>query len=283
MWEKLSNGHKRPSIRYRTTAAERSTSKAFHDIAQGAAMWELWGALAYNDIRQRYRRSFLGPLWFTISMGLTISTIGIVYAELFKQPVWDYLPFLAVGFITWALLSGIVTDACIAFIGAEGVIRQLRVPYSTHVFRLLWRNLIVLGHNLLIYVVVALVFAIPPSLALLLAIPGIILICLNGLWMGLLFGALCARFRDLPPIIANILQIFFYITPIVWKPDQLAAHREVVYLNPAYYFLELLREPLLGAAPSVSTWLVVIAVAVLGWLVTLWFLARFLGRIAFWV
>lgn len=269
--------------RYQITAGDHGVAQAIGDVIEGAANWELWGVLAYNDIRQRYRRSVLGPFWLTISMGLMIATIGVVYAELFRQPVADYLPFLALGFIAWGLISGIVIDSCHVFTGSEGIIRQVRVPYSTHVFRMLWRNLIILAHNMLIYVLILFVFGIKPNAALLLAVPAVMLICLNGLWMGMLLGALSARFRDMPPIMTNVMQIFFYITPIVWKPGQLTHHPAVVYLNPVHYFIDLLREPLLGKVPSVITWFVVLAITATGVLTSLSFLARFRRRIAYWM
>jgi ABC-2 type transport system permease protein/lipopolysaccharide transport system permease protein len=258
-------------------------AKAVGDVAGGLAMWELWSVLGWNDIRQRYRRSLLGPFWLTLSMGVMIGTIGFVYAKLLRQPILDYLPYLALGFIIWALISGIVQESCTVFTGSEGIIRQVRVPYSAHILRMLWRNIIVFGHNLLIYVAVMALFRLHPGGALIFVLPGFLLICLNGLWIGMLFGALNARFRDLQPIIFNVMQIFFYVTPIVWRPEQLPEHPEIVQLNPLYHFVELLRLPLLGAAPAASTWLVTIGITIAGYLGTLLFLARYRGRIAYWL
>jgi ABC-2 type transport system permease protein/lipopolysaccharide transport system permease protein len=258
-------------------------SKVLTDIFAGAAMWELWLVLGWNDIRQRYRRSLLGPFWLTLSMGVMIGTIGFVYARLFNQPTTQYLPYLTLGFIVWGLISGVVLDSCTVFTGSEGIIRQVRVPYSVHVFRMLWRNVIVFAHNLVIYVAVMVLFHVRPDGALFFVVPGFLLICLNGLWGGMLLGALNARFRDLQPIIVNIMQIFFYVTPIVWRPEQLPQHPAIVQFNPLYHFVELLRMPLLGMVPPLATWLVTIGITVLGYIVTLFFLARFRGRIAYWI
>ncbi len=263
--------------------SDNQLSKALRDVADGALMWELWGALAWNDIRQRYRRTLLGPFWLTLSMGVMIATIGFLYAKLFKQPTAEYLPYLTLGFIVWALISGIVLNSCTAFTGSEGIIRQVRTPYSVHVFRMLWRNAIIFAHNIVIYLLVMVLFDIRPNVAFLLALPGFLLIFLNGLWLGIVLGAMSARFRDLQQFVANVMQIFFYVTPIVWRPEQLAEHPEVVQFNPLYYFLELLREPLQGTAPSASVWLVTIGTTVAGYSFALFFLARYRSRIAFWV
>ena len=261
----------------------RPVARAVVDVAQGLAMWELWAVLGWNDIRQRYRRSLLGPFWLTLSMGIMIGTIGFVYAKLFNQPTTQYLPYLTLGVIVWGLISSFVQDSCAVFTGSEGIIRQVRVPYSVHVFRMLWRNMIVFAHNLVIYVLVMVLFHVRPDGALFFVVPGFLLICLNGLWGGMLLGALNARFRDLQPIIVNVMQIFFYVTPIVWRPEQLPQHPAIVLFNPLYHFVELIRMPLLGMVPPLATWLTTIGITVLGYVVTLAFLACFRGRIAYWI
>jgi homopolymeric O-antigen transport system permease protein len=266
-----------------STTSELQFSKALRDVAGGFLMWELWLVLGWNDIRQRYRRTVLGPFWLTLSMGVMIGTIGFVYAKLFKQQTTEYLPYLTLGFIVWALVSGIVLECCTVFSGSEGIIRQVRAPYSVQIFRMLWRNAIIFAHNLAIYLVVMVLFNIRPNGALLFALPGFLLICLNGLWLGFVLGAMSARFRDLQPLVVNIAQIFFYVTPIVWRPEQLPDHPEVIHFNPFYYFVELLRAPLLGTIPSASVWLVAIATTVIGSAVALLFLARYRSRIAFWL
>lgn len=257
--------------------------KAAEDLKDGLVRWELWGTLGWHDIRQRYRRSIIGPFWLTLSMGVMVGTIGFVYAGLFGQEMRDYLPFVALGFIVWNLISGVMLEACNVFTGSEGIIRQIRAPLSTHVFRMLWRNVVIFGHNLVIYVVVALMFDIRPGMAALLAIPGLLLVWLNGLWVGLLFGTLSARFRDFAPTLTAAMPIFFFVTPIVWKVEQLRDRSYIVDYNPMYYFIELIRMPLLGQPPWPSIWVAVVACTLLGCAVAFAFFQRFRGRISYWV
>ena len=119
----------------------------FDDIRTGFSMYHLWGRLGWKDILNRHQRSLLGPIWLTISMGVLIGTLGFLYANLFKMDLSTYLPFLTVGFVLWQLISGILLDGCNAFVGAEGIIKQIKLPLSLHVYRLLWKNLITLAHN----------------------------------------------------------------------------------------------------------------------------------------
>lgn len=265
-----------------TSMAQLRLARARADLVGGLRRWELWGTLGWHDIRQRYRRSTLGPFWLTISMGVMIGSLGFVYAELFGHTLADYLPHLALGLIAWGFISTPIVEGCNIFIGSEGVIRQLRAPLSVHVFRMMWRNLIILAHNMVIYLVIVAAFWIWPGAPALLAIPGLFILCLNGLWTGLLLGLLSARFRDIPYMVTTIMQILFLLTPILWSADQIS-NRMIVELNPFYHLIEVLRAPLTGHVPSAATWVAALGVTAVGWLVTLAFFVRFRERIAYWI
>ena len=118
----------------------------------------------------------------------------------------------------------------------------------------------------------------------LLAVPALLLIALNGVWIGMLLGPLCTRFRDLPQIIANVVQLAFFVTPIMFKASQLQERLwAVTHLNPFASFVEIVRGPLLGHIPAGHHYLMVAACTVIGWAVALPFYARFRGRIVYWL
>jgi ABC-type polysaccharide/polyol phosphate export permease len=268
----------------KTSIRSSNLTKAIDDLRNGLNAWELWGTLGWHDLRQRYRRSTFGPLWLTLSMGIMAGTIGVLYAEIFGQDIHDYLPFLAVGLIVWGFISASIIDPCYVFILSEGVIKQVRAPLSVHIYRVVWRNLIVLAHNMVIYVIILVVFGIWPGAPILLFIPSLLLFSISAFSTGLLIALLSARFRDLPPIIANFTQILFLLTPILWRTDQLTGSRKLLaQLNPLYHIVEVMRMPLLGQVPPASSWICVIVAVALSCAVTFWFYVRFRGRIAYWI
>lgn len=256
---------------------------ALSDIIQGACSPYLWGRLGWQDIRQRYRRSKLGPFWLTISMGVLVGALGVLYSALFKVEIANYLPFIAAGFVVWGLISGLITDGCTAFIEAEGIIKQVRLPLSIHVYRAVWRNFVIFAHNVVIFIVVAILFSVRPGWAGLLMIPGLALLCLNGVWIGLLLGLLSARFRDVPQVVASAVQVAFFLTPVLWKPELLPDRALVLDMNPFFYLLEVVRAPLLGRVPEATTWLATLGVTMGGWVVMLIFYTGRRGRLAYWV
>ena len=263
--------------------AQSQTALALLDIIEGAHALHLWRMLGWQDVRQRYRRSKLGPFWLTISMGILVGSLGVLYAVLFKIEVANYLPFVAAGFVVWGLISSLINDSCAAFIGAGIVIKQVELPLSVHVYRVVWRNFIIFAHNAVIFVVVAVLFSIWPGWAGLLVLPGLAILCLNGIWIGLLLGLVSARFRDVPQIVASVVQVAFFLTPIIWKPELLPDRALVLDLNPFFHIVELVRAPLLGHAPGLASWLATLGITLGGWLMTLVMYRRYRWRIAYWV
>lgn len=258
-------------------------SRALTDIRDGWARRELWATLGLHDVRQRYRRSTLGPFWITISMGVMVFALGLLYGQIFGQDLHDYLPFLAAGFVIWGLISAMILGGCTTFIMAEGMIRQLNAPVSIYAYREVWSALIAFAHNIWIFMVVAWWYDVDLSWHLLWLAPAMAILLINGFWMALFLGLLSARFRDVPLIVGSVVQVLFFLTPVIWRPEMLPDRALFLQLNPFYHMIETLRAPLLGHAPSVENWLAVISIAVLGWAVTLFFYSAYRWRIAYWV
>jgi ABC-type polysaccharide/polyol phosphate export permease len=254
------------------------------DFRRGIEDWRAWVLLGMNDIRQRYRRSRIGQFWITISMAVTIVTLGVLYAFLFHTSLQNYLPYLATGMVIWGTISSIVTEACTVFTGAEIYLRQVPMPKTVFVYRMLVRNLVTLAHNAVILPPLFLLLDVPFNWNALLAIPGLLLVVVNGIWIGLLLGTLCARFRDMPQMINSLMQIVYYLTPVMWKPEQIRDHLPwLIDYNPFASLLVIVHDPLLGIAPRLWDWEVVGLVTVLGYLVAIPFFARFRARIVYWL
>jgi len=273
-----------------TTSADRGWAQRFRlaaqDLREGFILWPLSWALAVADIRLRYRGSTLGPFWLTLSTGVMIGSMGFLYADLFHTDIHKYLPYLAVSIILWNFLSSLVSDACACFTGAEGLIKGTRMPLTVHALRSVFRDMIVFGHNIIVIVLVFVFLGVHVTPYVLLAVPGLLLWLVNGFALAFLFGAFCARFRDVPQIILSLMQIAFFVTPVIWNANILSTHPgalTLIRLNPFYYVMEIVRAPLLGTDLSfsmVAKALIVTAVLVL---VSAFAFARTRGRLAYWM
>jgi len=262
--------------------AERN-DMAWRDLREAVTLWRLCWTLGALDIRTRYRGSLLGPFWLTISTGAMVGAMGTIYSTLFGIDMKDYLPFLAISLVLWGYLASLVADACLGYIQNEGLIRAVRMPFALYAARIVLRNILILAHNLVVIVVVDIVMRSWPGPLALLAIPGVVIWLLDSLAVTVLLGALCARFRDIPPIVGSIIQMAFFITPVIWHPDRIGADQWLLPFNPFYGLLEIVRGPLLGTLPNWQVYasaLLYSSVLCVGtWLL----FARVRGRIAFWV
>jgi ABC-type polysaccharide/polyol phosphate export permease len=258
-------------------------ARAIQDLKSGIGSIYIWPMLGWQEIRQRYRRSFLGPFWLTISTGILVGGMGPLYGRLFGQDVSAYFPYLAISLVVWFLISNTVNELCMAFIGAEGFIKQIKLPLTIHVLRGIWKNLIIFAHNLVIVALVLFFYPPPLSWHLLLFPVALFVLAVNALWVGILIGLMCARFRDIPQIITSLMQVALFLTPVMWKADMLGRNMFAAQLNPIFHFLEIIRQPLLGGGVPVLSWTVVACITLGGYIVSISVFARFRARIAYWI
>ncbi|WP_254868405.1 ABC transporter permease [Corynebacterium sp. Marseille-P4321] len=274
-----------------TPASQSKTlRRAFADLVNGWRQHELWLQLGWQDIKQRYRRSTLGPLWITIATGVMSLALGLLYSMLFQIDVAEFLPHVTVGFIVWGFISGCIKDGANVFIENEGLIKQLPSALSVHVYRLVWRQLLFLAHNMVIWLLLVLIFRIHLGFNVLWAIPGLLLLVVNGVWVTMLFGIIATRFRDVAPLLEALVQLLFYVTPIVWTTQTLkeqggevAQRALLAEINPLYHYLEIVRAPLIGQEVAGYHWLVVLVCTVIGLLVTLFAMKQMRFRVPYWV
>lgn len=246
----------------------------------------MWAHLGWQDIKQRYRRSVIGPLWITISMGMTVTALGILYSQLFDQNLAEHLPYLAVGFIVWGFVSGCLNDGTEVFIQNEGLMKHLPAPLSVHILRLVWRQTLLFAHNLVIYFIVLAIFWMPITWTALMAIPALLLIMASGAWVALLFGIVSTRFRDIPPVVGSLMQLIFFMTPIVWNADILeekGGNMSIAKLNPLFHYIEIIRDPLLGENLVMTNWIVVGCITLAGWALALFVLRNYRARVTYWI
>jgi ABC-2 type transport system permease protein/lipopolysaccharide transport system permease protein len=275
---------------YRKTVATSFENSAvsrrrlvLEDAWGGIRLWRVWFTLGWSDIVQRYRRSVLGPFWLTASMAVMVVSLGLLYGELFKMAISEFIPFICVGLIIWGFISSILNEAGDVFIGNELFIKQIRLPYTVYVWKFVWSKSIIFAHNFIIYLAVLIYFQIWPGEPLIFVIPGFLLIVINSLLVSLYLGMISARFRDVPQIVAAATQVVFFLTPVIWKPELLVGHRYVADWNPFYHLIEIVRSPLLGHWPSMSNVMVTLAVTVLNFAIAVAFFPRFRARISYWV
>ena len=255
---------------------------ALADVVEGALLWPHWFTLGNIDIKLRFRRTGLGPIWTTLSFSVLALALGVVYGAVFQEDVASYLPYVVVGLFVWGWLATTLTEACEAFIHAEPILKQLYVARTTLIYRGLWRNLVLLGFNFaaVAIVLVACRVTLPASAPL--ALAGLALLLVNLAWLSLLLALATTRYRAISRIVQTALPIGMLVTPVIWRPltPRLA---EFAAINPLFHAVELVRGPLLASPPGAATWLGAAAVAAMGSVAAFFIFAAARPRIPYWL
>jgi lipopolysaccharide transport system permease protein len=258
-------------------------NKTMSEIPAIAKYFNMWFLLGWYDIKQRYRRSLIGPFWITLSTGVMVCAIGFMFSNIFKSSIQEFMPYFAVGQIVWLFISTQINESCATFVQYQSVIKQMSVPLSVHIMRKLWNNLILFGHNFLIIIIVLLIYN-KFSWMTLLAIPAFILILILLFLISIMLGIICTRFRDITQIVAVFMQLIFFFTPILWMKKVLSGrHSWISDFNPFYHIIEIVRSPLLGVAPSWILWVYMLAYIAIAAVMAIFFLKKFRYRVSYWL
>ena len=256
---------------------------AWADWWEGTRRTDIWLTLAWFDIVLRYRRSMLGPLWITLSMGAMIGGMGPLYSSLFGTELSKFFPHIALGIIFWGMLSSMVTEGCNAFVGATHYLKQGYFPISLFVWRSMARNVIQFLHHIVLYIPVALWAGISLSWSALLVIPAFFILLVNAHALGLALGLVCTRFRDVAQIVTSVMQMLMFLTPVFWMPESLPARAKYILWNPLAQMLELLRRPLMGGVADMHNWTGILGWTALSLLAAMVLFTKYRRRVVYWL
>lgn len=227
------------------------------DLSQSLRQWPLWTHLGWQDLLRQYRRSVLGPAWIAINMAIFTAAFGWIGSQLFNQNPKTYVPYFCLGNVFFGFLTTMFNEGCRTYVDAAAFLKQAAYPKFSFVFRVMWRSLLMLLHQLPLIVVVLWYGGNLGGALWLLWLAGLAVTVLSATLVLAVLAALATRYRDVPMVVASVLQIAFFVTPVMWHASQLSSERAqlLTALNPLAVWLDLMRQPLLGAAPPTSTWL----------------------------
>lgn len=256
--------------------ARRDNARLLQDCVQTLRMWRISWFLGRQDVKARFRRSHIGPLWILLNLSIWVGGVGLVYGLMFGQEASAFLPQLMAGFVVWGFVSATLVDSTQIYVNAQGYIKQFAFPKQIHICRGFFASLIVFGVGVLALLVVLLILGRLQLVSCLLALPGLGLLLLIGLGHSAIFAYAGVRYRDLPHAMSGALQVAFLVTPIVFPASLLRdkGFAWVYELNPFHYMIDIVRYPLLTGEWAVSA----SYVGAMIYLLIVWGVAILVGR-----
>lgn len=220
------------------------------DLMNGIGRFDLAWGMAVRDLRARYARSFLGPAWITLTMGIYVAVVGFVFGALFGADIREIVPWIAMGMIAWTFFSNVLLDSSMVLDQNRSLMLQARISVSTLVLVVVLRNLLIVGHHLAIFVVLVAIGFVPLTFNFLLAVPGVVIAAAFAFGLGLVAAILGARYRDLPPLFGSLVTLGLLSTPVMWRPSDLQRFRAIADYNPLAHLIAIFRDPMLGQSIS---------------------------------
>ncbi|ENO3939848.1 ABC transporter permease [Aeromonas veronii] len=266
-----------------SSSIRNKIANGFLDIIDGANKLSMAIYFAWGDTRARYRRSLLGPFWMVLTSAISVAGLGFLWSLIFKEPPEKIVPSLTIGLVVWQFLSSCIIESPSIFYRNAHFIRNIKTPYFVFILHVLLRQVINLAHNFIVIVVVLIYFSIPLNENQLLIVPGFALVILNLCWVTLLMALIGARFRDFEQIVVAFMPLFFFMSPVIFRPSQLSMAQEILWLNPFSYLITLIRDPIVGQVPPMFVYLTSIIVFIVGSLFTLYQFGKYKKNISFWI
>lgn len=259
-------------------------TSALSDIVQGWKYRSFWQLLAWNDLKQRFRRSWLGVGWVMMAFILFLGAKLAIFSQISKSEFSVFAVYLTVGFAAWRFIIGAVIEGTNTFISAENWVKGEKLPMSVHVYRSVYRNFL-LALGTIPPVMMTCWYFMDSYMMAWIALPLVILTyLLTAFWVSLVLGALCARVRDFSHLIVTTMQIMFFLTPIIYEIDVLGpTASKYMAFNPFVYYLDILRIPILEGVMPIQSWIIVGIFTAIGLILAILSFAFSRRRIVFWL
>jgi ABC-type polysaccharide/polyol phosphate export permease len=258
-------------------------SPGLSDIIRTFKMPGLILYMAWSDIRARYKRSILGPLWITLSTAIGVVGLGFIWSELFHMDRATFIPMLTIGLILWQFMSACIVESTSVFSKQGNIIRNLNLPIALHPAQLVLRHIINLGHNIPLFIIVALIMGRTFNAYTFMIVPALVLVIANLYWISMMLGTLGARFRDLEYLVSMIMPLLMFLSPVMYRANALPKLGKYMWMNPLADMIEIVRYPLLGEATPALTYAINIGMLIVGGSLTYLLFNAKRNRIAFWV
>jgi ABC-type polysaccharide/polyol phosphate export permease len=259
----------------------RTFCSAWQDIRAGLRMRHVWTALAREDIGDQHRRTTLGPLWLLINYVAFAGT----FIFLFKpgdDSILHYPAYVATGLFVWFYIMETTVQSVTLFIREEAFLKGTPLPITVYVMRLLMQSGIRASYALLGCIALVLLSGTPLSAGSAWALLGAAVIAISTPAAIIIFAFFGAYFPDSQFLVANLMRLGMFLTPIFWGDSGEGGIRSIFYhWNPFTYLVEVVRGPIINGYPTFEALFFTLAITAVLWLLALALLGTFRKKVVF--
>lgn len=253
------------------------------DLIEGLGRWRMWTALAWYGLTDRYKRTWLGISWISLSFAMFAGVKIFIFGALADADMSFFAGYLALGYLSWRMITGFITGGSGVFVGAQNWIRSEPLPFSVYPLKLIATGVVTFCFHAIPALGICLFFGVLNPLFLL-CLPFVMVVYLvNGFWVSTVVGIVCARYRDGMHFLTTVMMVLYFVTPILWVPPETGIRAVIAKWNPFAHFVDILRMPALNGVVPWDSWLVVSGISVSGCIVAYIVFALAHKRLVFWL
>lgn len=219
--------------------------------------------LSKINIINRYRNSFLGPIWITLSTALFILTITYISNFISSIDLNNKIYYIGSGYILWTFIQYTISKSIYVFQENETLIKEFSLPLIFYLYKLMMISTIIFFHNFILIVAIILITK-NYNFNLLYFVITFLLLFFNTFFISIITAILSSKYTDIKPIVENGLFILFVITPIIW-PSSLIQENFIMNINIVFHMIESVRYALINGELKLDSIIILIeSLAVFG-------------------
>ena len=198
-----------------------------------------------RDLKERYAGTSFGQLWLIISPLITIFIYTVIFSDFMKmklnlvQSKYAYSIYLVPGLLTWTFFSNVVSRLSGSIFEKAYIIKKINIPMYVYYVSIVLTEFIIYTISICLGIVFLLLVKHPITFDFFWLLPLMFLITVFAFSLGVIFSLFNPFFKDLKEIIPIVLQLWFWMTPIIYVKDMIyKKYPFLVDYNPVYYFIE---------------------------------------------
>lgn len=214
---------------------------------------ELLRNLVARDLKVRYKRSVLGFAWVMLNPLLMMLVFYIVFSEIFKVTVENFIAYVLSGIILWFFFSQSTSVALRGFVGNANLIKKVYIPKAVFPLSIILSALVNFILSLIPLFAILLIANTPISPNIFLLPAGILLIFFFSFGIALILSTVTVFFKDIMYIYEVLLLAWMYMTPIFYPASIIPERFSFIFLiNPLYHFMQIFRASLYLETPALG-------------------------------
>ena len=218
-------------------------------------------SFAKRDFKERYVGTGLGQLWYILSPVITILIYTVIFSDFMKMKLaiidnsYAYSIHLIPALLAWTTFSTVIMRLNTSFFEKTNLIKKINVPMYTFQLSIVLTELFLFFISMVLAIIFLIIVHQPVTITFLWLIPLMILQTLFSLGLGVILSLFTPFFKDLKEAIPIIIQLWFWMTPIIYMKEMLTnKYPALLTYNPFFYFADSYQDIFLySKAPSLKT------------------------------